>query len=80
MAECRRRFPNEQLVVLWLGSSVGNLKPPEAVQFFRDMTAGGGDHIQVWQHLAEWSASGASCDCNRQSRGVVFRNQQQPHD
>lgn len=47
MAECRRRFPNEQLVVLWLGSSVGNLKPAEAVQFFRDMTAGAGSNIQV---------------------------------
>jgi uncharacterized SAM-dependent methyltransferase len=47
VAECRRRFPDQQLVVLWLGSSVGNLNPSEAVQFFRDMTAGAGSNIQV---------------------------------
>ena len=47
IAECRRRFPADQLVVLWLGSSIGNLAPAEAVQFFHDMTAGAGSNIQV---------------------------------
>jgi uncharacterized SAM-dependent methyltransferase len=47
VAECRRLFPNQQLVVLWLGSSIGNLSPTEAVQFFRDMTASAGTNIQV---------------------------------
>lgn len=61
MAECRRRFPNEQLVVLWLGSSVGNLKPAEAVQFFRDMTAGAGSNIQVLCSLG--CCSGSQCRC-----------------
>ena len=47
VAECRRLFPDQQLVVLWLGSSIGNLSPAEAVQFFRDMTASAGTNIQV---------------------------------
>ena len=52
MAECRRLFPNQQLVVLWLGSSIGNLSPAEAVQFFQDMTASAGTNIQVGAELA----------------------------
>ena len=51
MAECRRLFPNQQLVVLWLGSSIGNLSSAEAVQFFRDMTASAGTNIQVCAEL-----------------------------
>lgn len=40
-------FPDDQLVVLWLGSSVGNLAPLDAVHFFRNMCAGAGANIQV---------------------------------
>lgn len=47
IAECRRRFPGQRLTVLWLGSSVGNLAPEDAVQFFRTMTAGAGSDLQV---------------------------------
>lgn len=45
--ECRRRFPLERLVVLWLGSSVGNLSHGQAVQFFKDVLEAGGQNLQV---------------------------------
>lgn len=41
------RHPSAMLCVLWLGSSVGNLKPDEAVGFFRAMQSSGGDNTQV---------------------------------
>lgn len=47
VAECRRRFPHERLLFLWLGSSIGNLPPPDAVNFFRGMTAAAGTDYQV---------------------------------
>lgn len=47
IAECRRRFPGHRLTVLWLGSSVGNLAPQDAVHFFRTMAAGAGSDLQV---------------------------------
>ena len=43
--ECRRRFPTERLVLLWLGSSVGNSSQEEAVQFFRDVMAAAGAEL-----------------------------------
>jgi len=45
--ECRRRFPTERLVLLWLGSSVGNSSQEEAVQFFRDVMAAAGQNSQA---------------------------------
>ena len=45
--ECRRRYPRERLVVLWLGSSVGNFSDAQAVQFFKDVLAAGGHNLQV---------------------------------
>lgn len=59
VAECRRLFPNQQLVVLWLGSSIGNLSPAEAVQFFQDMTASAGTNIQVRAELEELQSRAA---------------------
>lgn len=47
IAECRQRFPGQRLTVLWLGSSVGNLAPADAVQFFRGMAAGAGSDLQA---------------------------------
>lgn len=35
------------LCVLWLGSSVGNLKPHEAVGFFQSMQSSAGVNTQV---------------------------------
>ena len=35
------------LCILWLGSSIGNLEPEEALQFFRDMLRIGGKQTQV---------------------------------
>jgi len=35
LREVRARFPARTLVLLWLGSSVGNLEDPEARAFFR---------------------------------------------
>lgn len=64
VAECRRLFPNQQLVVLWLGSSIGNLSPAEAVQFFRDMTASAGTNIQVRAELAVHTVSRREDHCN----------------
>jgi Histidine-specific methyltransferase, SAM-dependent len=37
LIECRRLFPHQPLCILWLGSSVGNLAPEEAVHFLRSM-------------------------------------------
>ena len=45
--ECRRRFPTERLVLLWLGSSVGNSSQEEAIQFFRDVMAAAGQNSQA---------------------------------
>lgn len=42
------RHPTAMLCVLWLGSSVGNLKPHEAVGFFQSMQQSAGAHTQVW--------------------------------
>ena len=33
--------------MLWLGSSIGNLEPEEALQFFRDILRIGGSQTQV---------------------------------
>ena len=41
------RHPSAMLCVLWLGSSVGNLKPAEAVGFFQSMQASAGANTQV---------------------------------
>ena len=41
------RHPTAMLCVLWLGSSVGNLKPHEAVGFFQNMQQSAGANIQV---------------------------------
>jgi len=71
IAECRRRFPGHRLTVLWLGSSVGNLAPQDAVHFFRTMAAGAGSDLQVllcadlWKDKAVLHA--AYCD----SQGVT---------
>ena len=35
------------LCVLWLGSSVGNLKPEEAVGFFKSVQESAGPNVQV---------------------------------
>ena len=45
--ECRRRFPTDRLVLLWLGSSVGNFSHSQAVSFFVDVLAAGGSNMQV---------------------------------
>ena len=41
------RHPSAMLCVLWLGSSVGNLKPHEAVSFFQSMQQSAGPNVQV---------------------------------
>lgn len=38
------------LCVLWLGSSVGNLKPHEAVGFFQSVQQSAGPNTQVRPH------------------------------
>ena len=82
MAECRRLFPNQQLVVLWLGSSIGNLSPAEAVQFFQDMTASAGTNIQVCVELqiaAEQGCRGArrsSNNCLRSGLDAALEDHQ----
>ena len=46
------RHPDQVLCVLWLGSSIGNLEPDEALQFFRDILRIGGSQTQVRQRRA----------------------------
>lgn len=41
------RHPDSMLCILWLGSSVGNLQPDEAVHFFRAAQAAAGHKTQV---------------------------------
>ena len=41
------RHPVAMLCVLWLGSSVGNLKPEEAVDFFQSVQQSAGPNVQV---------------------------------
>ena len=52
----RRRHPDKVLCILWLGSSIGNLEPTEALQFFRDMLRIGGRQTQVRMHGTPWRA------------------------
>jgi uncharacterized SAM-dependent methyltransferase len=44
----RERYPDENLCILWLGSSVGNLSRSAAVQFFCDVVGAVGTHCQVF--------------------------------
>ena len=41
------RHPGKVLCVLWLGSSVGNLAPPDALEFFKSVLQIGGADTQV---------------------------------
>jgi formylglycine-generating enzyme required for sulfatase activity len=43
----REHYPHENICILWLGSSVGNLSASAAVQFFRDAVAAVGTHCQI---------------------------------
>jgi dimethylhistidine N-methyltransferase len=42
LAEARARHPDAPLVVLWLGSSVGNFEPADAAAFLADLRAAAG--------------------------------------
>jgi uncharacterized SAM-dependent methyltransferase len=44
----RERYPDENICILWLGSSVGNLSAADAVQFFQDAIAAIGTHCQLF--------------------------------
>jgi uncharacterized SAM-dependent methyltransferase len=44
----RERYPDENICILWLGSSVGNLSAADAVQFFQDAIAAIGSHCQLF--------------------------------
>ncbi|CAM6124876.1 unnamed protein product [Calypogeia fissa] len=37
LREVRKKYPNDSLCLLWLGSSVGNLRADEAISFFKDV-------------------------------------------
>ena len=65
--ECRRRFPTERLVLLWLGSSVGNSSQEEAVQFFRDVMAAAGQNSQA--RLWKLSPEGRDGSCDAPTTG-----------
>lgn len=47
LREVRRRFPDEMLCILWLGSSVGNLIEEEAVHFFKEVDVASGPKCQM---------------------------------
>jgi hypothetical protein len=43
----QEHYPHENVCILWLGSSVGNLSASAAVQFFGDAVAAVGTHCQI---------------------------------
>jgi hypothetical protein len=47
LQKVRQLHPTENLCILWLGSSVGNLTNDGAAQFFKDMLAAAGQKSQV---------------------------------
>lgn len=47
LQKVRQLHPTENLCILWLGSSVGNLTNDGAAQFFRDMLVAAGQKSQV---------------------------------
>lgn len=71
LREARSRHPGQVLCILWLGSSVGNLDPSEASDFFKDVLAIGGASTQVLLCTDLWKDAtvlhAAYCD----SRGVT---------
>lgn len=74
VAECRRRFSNDRLLILWLGSSIGNLPPEDAISFFKSMTAGGGATIQVLLCADRWKNQKAlhAAYCDRKGVTEAF--------
>jgi hypothetical protein len=50
----RGHYPHENVCILWLGSSVGNLSASAAVQFFRDAVAAVGTHCQILLCAGKW--------------------------
>ncbi|CAM6039911.1 unnamed protein product [Sphagnum compactum] len=70
----REHYPHENVSILWLGSSVGNLSASAVVQFFRDAVAAVDTHCQIllcadmWkdqEHLraAHYDKVGATMAC-----------------
>ena len=64
------------LCILWLGSSVGNLQPDEAVQFFKAAQAAAGHKTQVRLcsrgAKPQISAASLECGCERSAGGCIF--------
>lgn len=58
LREVRRRFPAQTLVLLWLGSSVGNLEDPEARAFFRGVLRITGQRTRVLLATDLWKSRG----------------------
>ncbi len=50
----REHYPHENVCILWLGSSVGNLSASAAVQFFCDAVAAVGTHCQILLCTGKW--------------------------
>ncbi len=58
LQKVRKLHPTENLCILWLGSSVGNLTNDGAAQFFRDMLVAAGPNSQVRLLLLVFSGLG----------------------
>lgn len=71
LKQARARHPTAMLCVLWLGSSVGNLKPHEAVGFFQSVQESSGPNTQIFLCTDLWKDAktlhAAYCD----SQGVT---------
>ncbi|DBA68320.1 TPA: hypothetical protein ACH3X2_013633 [Trebouxia sp. C0005] len=71
LKQARARHPTAMLCVLWLGSSVGNLKPHEAVGFFQSVQQSSGPNTQIFLCTDLWKDAktlhAAYCD----SQGVT---------
>ncbi len=50
----REHYPHENVCILWLGSSVGNLSASAAVQFFCNAVAAVGTHCQIFLCTGKW--------------------------
>lgn len=48
LRQVRKRYPTQLLIVVWLGSSVGNLTRDGAISFFQDVVESVGFHHKLF--------------------------------
>ncbi|KAL4447235.1 hypothetical protein ABPG77_007268 [Micractinium sp. CCAP 211/92] len=66
----RQRHPDAFLTVLWLGSSVGNFSPAEAVPFLTELRDAAGEHSQLLLGADRWKDAEVLRQAYDDSQGV----------